>query len=169
MQKENFPETYAPGEEPVALKASNAAAPRRGLRRPLGLRGSSCRWSSSRCSTSSPASSRSERADGSVYGLQIWLKTHIGRYFESTLLQELEWHLHTALFALVLGFGTIYNTHVRVDLIRDTCSFRKKIWIEFLGLTFFMIPYLLAGDLFRLELGGGVPTRWARSRPPPSA
>ena len=82
-------------------------------------------------------------ADGTVYGLQIWLKTNVSRYFESTLLQELEWHLHTALFALVLGFGTIYNTHVRVDLIRDHVSFRKKIWIEFLGLSCFMIPYLL--------------------------
>ncbi len=81
--------------------------------------------------------------DGTVYGLQIWLKTYVSRYFESTLLQELEWHLHTALFALVLGFGTIYNTHVRVDLVRDHVSFRKKIWIEFLGLSCFMIPYLL--------------------------
>jgi TRAP-type mannitol/chloroaromatic compound transport system permease small subunit len=71
------------------------------------------------------------------------LKNYVSRYFESTLLQELEWHLHTALFALVLGFGTIYNTHVRVDLVRDHVSFRKKAWIEFLGLTCFMIPYLL--------------------------
>jgi TRAP-type mannitol/chloroaromatic compound transport system permease small subunit len=58
-------------------------------------------------------------------------------------MQELEWHLHTALFALVLGFGTIYNSHVRVDLVRDNVSFRKKIWIEFLGLSCFMIPYLM--------------------------
>ena len=43
----------------------------------------------------------------------------------------------------MLGFGTIYNTHVRVDLVRDHVSFRKKIWIEFLGLSCFMIPYLL--------------------------
>ena len=81
------------------------------------------------------------------------MKANVSRYFESTLLQELEWHFHTALFALVLGFGTIYNTHVRVDLVRDHVSFRKKVWIEFLGLTCFMIPYLLARDLVRLELG----------------
>ena len=55
-------------------------------------------------------------ADGSVYGLQIWLRTYVSRYFESTMLQELEWHFHAALFALVLGYGMIYNTHVRVDL-----------------------------------------------------
>src|SRR5262249_24074336 len=82
-------------------------------------------------------------SDGDIQGLQIWLTRYVSRYFESTLLQELEWHLHTALFALVLGFGTIYNTHVRIDLVRDHVSFRKKIWIEFLGLTCFMIPYLL--------------------------
>ncbi len=81
-------------------------------------------------------------ADG-VQGVQIWLVSNFGKVFESTVLQELEWHLHTALFALVLGFGTIYNTHVRVDLIRDHLRFRKKAWLEFLGLSCFMIPYLL--------------------------
>jgi TRAP-type mannitol/chloroaromatic compound transport system permease small subunit len=73
--------------------------------------------------------------------IQIWLVENFGRIFESTLLQELEWHFHTALFALVLGYGYIYNTHVRVDLVRETLSFRRKAWLEFLGLTFFLIPY----------------------------
>ena len=73
--------------------------------------------------------------------VQIWLVENLGRIFESTLLQELEWHVHTALFALVLGYGYIWNTHVRVDLVRETLAFRKKAWLEFLGLTFFMIPY----------------------------
>jgi len=73
--------------------------------------------------------------------IQIWLNETFGGIFESTLLQELEWHFHTALFALVLGYGYIYNTHVRVDLVRENLSFRKKGWLEFLGLTFFMIPY----------------------------
>ena len=40
----------------------------------------------------------------------------LGPVFESTLLQETEWHLHTALFALVLGFGVVWNTQVRVML-----------------------------------------------------
>jgi TRAP-type mannitol/chloroaromatic compound transport system permease small subunit len=75
--------------------------------------------------------------------IQIWLVDNLGRIFESTLLQELQWHIHTALFALVLGYGYIWNTHVRVDLIRETLAFRKKVWLELLGLTFFMIPYCL--------------------------
>jgi TRAP-type mannitol/chloroaromatic compound transport system permease small subunit len=74
---------------------------------------------------------------------QMWLLEHFGRIFQSTLLQELEWHFHTALFALVLGYGYIWNTHVRVDLIRENLAFRKQAWLEFIGLTFFMIPYCL--------------------------
>ncbi|MCC2662531.1 MAG: hypothetical protein K0S35_453 [Geminicoccaceae bacterium] len=73
--------------------------------------------------------------------IQIWLVDNFGRIFESTLLQELEWHFHTALFALVLGYGYIHNTHVRVDLIREKLSFRRKAWVELLGLTFFLLPY----------------------------
>jgi TRAP-type mannitol/chloroaromatic compound transport system permease small subunit len=79
--------------------------------------------------------------DGSTRSLQIWLAENLGSFFQSTKLQELEWHFHAALFALVLGYGMIYNTHVRIDLIRDNVHFRGKAWLEFVGLTFFMIPF----------------------------
>ena len=82
-----------------------------------------------------------EEEDGSTMSLQIWLANHLGSFFESTKLQELEWHFHAALFALVLGYGVVYNTHVRIDLIRDNIKFRGKAWLEFVGLTFFMIPF----------------------------
>ena len=78
---------------------------------------------------------------GRIHSLQIWLSTNLGSFFQSTVLQELEWHFHAALFALVLGYGVVYNTHVRIDLIRDHLEFRKKAWLEFVGLTFFMLPY----------------------------
>ena len=82
-------------------------------------------------------------ADGTMSGAQIWLVENFGRIFESTLLQELEWHSHTVLFAFVLGYGYIWNTHVRVDLVRESLSFRKKAWVELFGLTFFLIPFIL--------------------------
>jgi TRAP-type mannitol/chloroaromatic compound transport system permease small subunit len=142
MQKQNFTDAYMPGEEPVALKASGA------LRAVVDFVGRWGAWFIVPLVLVTVLDVVARKltfyaADGTVYGLQIWLKANVSRYFESTLLQELEWHLHTVLFALVLGFGTIYNTHVRVDLVRDHVSFRKKIWIEFIGLTCFMIPYLL--------------------------
>ncbi len=73
--------------------------------------------------------------------VQIWLFENVSMFFGSTLLQELEWHSHTVLFTLVLGYGYVWNTHVRVDLVRETLAFRKKAWLEFIGLTIFLIPF----------------------------
>jgi len=78
---------------------------------------------------------------GNTHSLQLWMKANVGPVFESVILQELEWHFHAALFALVLGYGVIYNTHVRIDLIRENLAFRKKAWLEFAGLTFLMLPF----------------------------
>ena len=74
--------------------------------------------------------------------LQIWLVENFGRIFESTLLQELEWHFHTALFLMVLGYGFTHNRHVRVDFIRENLKLRKKVWIDFLGTSILMIPWI---------------------------
>ncbi len=86
-----------------------------------------------------------------IVWIQIWLVENVGSIFESTLLQEMEWHLHTALFALVLGYGYVYNRHVRVDLVRERLPLRKQAWIEFLGCTFFMIPYCLIVSYFAID------------------
>jgi TRAP-type mannitol/chloroaromatic compound transport system permease small subunit len=85
-----------------------------------------------------------------IGGLQVFLVEHFGRPFESTVLQEMEWHFHTALFTLVLGYAYVRNRHVRVDLIREKLNFRTQAWIEFLGVTFFMIPYCLIVGYFAL-------------------
>ncbi len=74
--------------------------------------------------------------------VQLWLIENVSAIFGSTLLQELEWHAHTVLFTLVLGYGYIWNSHVRVDLIRENLEFRTKAWLELIGLTFFLVPYL---------------------------
>jgi len=79
--------------------------------------------------------------DGIQHGLQVFMVSTFGRLFESTMLQELEWHFHAALFALVLGYGYIYNTHVRVDLIRERLVLRKKAWLELVGISVFLIPF----------------------------
>jgi len=81
--------------------------------------------------------------DGIQHGLQVFMVSTFGRLFESTMLQELEWHFHAALFALVLGYGYIHNTHVRVDLIRERLVLRKKAWLELVGISVFLIPFTL--------------------------
>jgi TRAP-type mannitol/chloroaromatic compound transport system permease small subunit len=82
-----------------------------------------------------------------------WMYTHLLEWlpFRSTLLQELEWHFHTALVAMVLGYGYIYNRHVRVDLVREKLSFRRQAWIEFLGCSIFMIPFCIVVAYFAVD------------------
>jgi|TARA_B100000959_G_scaffold86675_1_gene92075 TRAP-type mannitol/chloroaromatic compound transport system permease small subunit len=78
-----------------------------------------------------------------AFDFQLWLVENVSLYFQSTMLQELEWHVHTALFSLVLGYGFTHNRHVRVDLLRMHLQTKTQALIEFVGTTFFMIPYTI--------------------------
>ena len=73
--------------------------------------------------------------------IQQFMMATFGNVFSSTILQELEWHFHTALFVLVFGYGFARNSHVRVDLVRARLTSRKQAWIEFWGTTLFAIPF----------------------------
>jgi TRAP-type mannitol/chloroaromatic compound transport system permease small subunit len=77
------------------------------------------------------------------FSVQIFFSGIVGDLLNSTKLQEMEWHLHTALFALCLGFGYLRNAHVRVDLVAEMRSPRWRAWIEFLGCILFLLPYCL--------------------------
>lgn len=91
----------------------------------------------------------------------------------STPIQELEWHFHTALFMLCLGYGYLKDTHIRVDLLRERFSPRTKAWIELFGCLLFLLPYaaliLYFGSIFVLwsfqtseesAVGTGLGHRW---------
>ena len=59
----------------------------------------------------------------------------------STKIQEMEWHLHTAIFLLALGFAYVKNSHVRIEIIRDKYSSILKSFFEIIGILFFLVPY----------------------------
>ena len=59
----------------------------------------------------------------------------------STKLQEMEWHLHTALFLLVLGYAYLKDSHVRIEIVREKYSILVKAIFETLGILLFLIPY----------------------------
>ena len=63
--------------------------------------------------------------------------------FPYTKAQELEWHLHTAIFSLWLGFNYCVNAHPRVDSYTERLGFRRKAWIELFGCLVFALPYTL--------------------------
>ena len=61
--------------------------------------------------------------------------------FPLTKFQELEWHMHTAIFSLWMGYNYVINAHPRVDSYTETLKFRTKAWIEFVGCVLFALPY----------------------------
>lgn len=92
--------------------------------------------------------------------LREWGLTVSGGLSNSTILQELEWHLHTALFALCLGWAYIRNAHVRVDLILERLAPRSRAWIELLGCLVFMLPYTALVIWFAVDFTW---TSWANT------
>ena len=71
--------------------------------------------------------------------------------FGSTRLQEMEWHLHTVIFSMWLGFNYIINGHPRVDSFTEPFSMRRKAAIELAGLLIFAIPYIYVLVYFGID------------------
>ncbi len=71
--------------------------------------------------------------------------------FGSTRLQELEWHLHTAIFALWLGMAYVRNAHVRIDVALRGAGLRTHAWLELMGGLVFALPYCIIALYFSTE------------------
>lgn len=80
-----------------------------------------------------------------------WTNTNWYKFFSSTRVQELEWHLHAMLFLMCLGYGYIKDAHVRIELVRDTLRPRSRVWVELLGALLFMVPYCYVVMKFGIE------------------
>ena len=73
--------------------------------------------------------------------IKYWAEDYgFGQIFESTLLQESEWHCHTALFALVLGFGVIFAA-IPLGLKFASVAGLNPIGVFFIYLAVFWIVY----------------------------
>ena len=59
----------------------------------------------------------------------------------SAKMQEMQWHLHGALFMLCLGFAYVKDAHVRIELVRDNMAPRTRVWVELLGAALFLFAY----------------------------
>lgn len=59
-----------------------------------------------------------------------------------TKLQELEWHLHAAIFSLWMGYCYTINAHPRVDSLTERLSHRGRAWIELIGCVVLALPYV---------------------------
>lgn len=88
-------------------------------------------------------------------------------------MQELEWHLFSAMFLLAMPYALKNNGHVRVDILYEKFSATGKAWVDMLGALLLLMPFALLvawyGAGFSYEaflLGeqsgdpGGLPWRW---------
>ncbi len=68
-----------------------------------------------------------------------------------TKFQEMEWHLHAAIFALWMGYCYVINAHPRVDSYTEALPFRRRAWIELIGCLLFALPYMAVILYFGLD------------------
>jgi len=88
-------------------------------------------------------------------------------------MQEMEWHLFSAMFMLGIAYTLRHNGHVRVDLIYERLSVNKRAIIDIFGVLFFLLPFTLLVVYYGYDYvmhsyaineqsgdPGGLPYRW---------
>ena len=91
----------------------------------------------------------------------------------SIALEELQWHIYGVAFLLGLGFCLQVDRHVRIDVLAEQWTLRTKAWVEIVGLTVFLLPFVVAVVYESTKLAytawqfgeissapGGLPYRW---------
>lgn len=88
-------------------------------------------------------------------------------------LEELQWHIYATGFMMGLSYCVLKDGHVRVDVVAEQLSPRKRATIELLGTVLFLIPFCLFVLYYaypfversflineRSANPGGLPMRW---------
>ncbi|MCB1750862.1 MAG: TRAP transporter small permease subunit [Gammaproteobacteria bacterium] len=91
----------------------------------------------------------------------------------SIMLEEITWHIYGATWLVGLSYALVHDDHVRVDVFHERFNPKTKAWIEFCGILFLLLPFLViflrdALPYFweSYELGersqapDGLPARW---------
>lgn len=81
-----------------------------------------------------------------IITIGVILYSVISRYVfaqGSVMLEEVQWHFAGAAWLIGLSYTLVHDAHVRVDVVHERLSFRTQAWIEFLGLIFLLLPFLV--------------------------
>lgn len=65
----------------------------------------------------------------------------IGTNLTSNMFIELQWYLFSITYFLAAGYVLKHNGHVRVDVLYDGFSPKRKAWINLIGTTFLLFPF----------------------------
>ncbi len=53
---------------------------------------------------------------------------------------EAQWYMFAAMFMLGAGYVFLHDQHVRIDVISSKLSRRVQVWIDVVGIVFFLLP-----------------------------
>jgi TRAP-type mannitol/chloroaromatic compound transport system permease small subunit len=53
---------------------------------------------------------------------------------------EAQWYMFAAMFMLGAGYVFLHDQHVRIDVIAGKLSRRVQVWIDVVGIVFFLLP-----------------------------
>lgn len=59
----------------------------------------------------------------------------------SIRMEEMQWHLFAVGFMLGLAFTEIRQRHVRIDVLSEHWPRRRRLWVEFGGIVFLLLPF----------------------------
>lgn len=65
--------------------------------------------------------------------------------------EELQWHFYGAVWLLGLGYTLVHDGHVRVDLFHERFSLKTQAWIEILGISLLLLPFLLVATYYSVD------------------
>lgn len=63
--------------------------------------------------------------------------------YNSIAMQESVIYAHASVFMLASAYALLVGGHVRVDIFYQNMSERAKAWVDLLGTTFFLVPFML--------------------------
>jgi TRAP-type mannitol/chloroaromatic compound transport system permease small subunit len=56
---------------------------------------------------------------------------------------EIQWYLFAAVFLLAAGYTLLRQEHVKIDVVVGRFSKRVQIWVDIVGLAFFLLPFVV--------------------------
>lgn len=88
-------------------------------------------------------------------------------------LEELQWHLYAFGFMVGLSYTLVHDQHVRVDVLAERWSKRRRAWIDIFAMLVLVVPFasvILVDSIEFIEFSmrlnersrspGGLPHRW---------
>ena len=57
---------------------------------------------------------------------------------------EIQWYFFAAVFLLCAGYTMLRNEHVKIDVILHLFPKKRQMWIDIIGIVFFLFPFVVA-------------------------